>query len=91
MAEKQAAHRQELEKAVIVSNCHAQKTGPIYGFIVCMTAILCGTGLIYVGKNAVGLTVILAALGSLALVFIVGKRKQQQELRAKGDAVTERP
>jgi uncharacterized membrane protein len=83
MAEGQVAHRQELEKTVIASNCHAQKSGPIYGFIVCMTAIVGGVYLIQQGKGASGLAAIISALASLAIVFVYGRTKQQQELKKK--------
>ncbi|MHB8501417.1 MAG: DUF2335 domain-containing protein [Candidatus Acidiferrales bacterium] len=85
MAESQSAHRQRLEKAVVDSNCHAQKLGPIYGFIVCMSAIGGGVYLIQLGKQATGLAAIITALASLSVVFIYGKRKQEQDLKQKAE------
>lgn len=87
MAESQLKHRQGLENKVIESNCKAQRTGPIYGFIVCMTAILGGVYLIHSGKSAEGLTAIITSLASLAGVFIFGKIKQQKELRQKSESL----
>jgi uncharacterized membrane protein len=87
MAERQSEHRQELEKKVIETNCATQRTGPVYGFIICMTAILGGIYLIRVGKSPEGLGSIIAALVSLATVFIVGRVKQQKELREKAESV----
>jgi uncharacterized membrane protein len=87
MAEKQAAHRQELERTVVNTNCHTAKRGPIYGFIICMTAIGGGVYLIQLGKSAAGLASIITALASLSIVFIYGRTKQQQELKQKSDAL----
>lgn len=87
MAENQSQHRQSLEKAVIAANCSTQKTGPIYGFVICMTAILGGVYLIHDGKSAQGLTAIISALSALVLVFVVGKWKQEKELSEKSNAL----
>ncbi len=87
MAENQSQHRQRLEAAVIEANCRAQKHGPIYGFVTCMTAILGGIYLITSGKSVEGLAAIIAALGSLAVVFVVGKQKQKKELQEKAASV----
>jgi uncharacterized membrane protein len=83
MAEKQSQHRQNIEKAVIEANCKAQRIGPIFGFIVCMTAILGGIYLIRLGKSTEGLVAIISAVGSLATVFVFGKHKQKKELDDK--------
>jgi len=81
MAEKQSAHRQELEKKVIATSCHNARLGPILGFIICMTAIGGGIFLIQSGKGAAGLASIVTALASLAVVFVYGRTKQKEELK----------
>jgi len=91
MAENQSKHRQELERIVIDANAHTQKTAPVYGFIICMTAILGGIYLIYLGKSAQGLASIVTALVSLAAVFVIGKLRQKKELNEKSLAVPEPP
>ena len=91
MAENQSRHRQSLETRVVDANCGVQKTGPIYGFIVCMTAILGGIYLIRSGKSPEGLASILGSLGGLVAVFIYGRRKQTKELKEKADAIVPRP
>jgi len=85
MAESQVRHRQSLEQSVIEANCRAQKSGPIYGFVICMTAIVGGVYLVHTGKDAGGLAAIISALASLAFVFIFGKRKQAEELKKKSE------
>ena len=87
MAEKQMQHRHDLEKAVIEANCKTQKRGPIFGFIVSMTAIIGGIYLILQGKNTEGLAAIITALTALAVVFIVGRKQQQKDLENKQKAL----
>jgi uncharacterized membrane protein len=91
MAESQQKHRQELEKQVIDSNCRAQQRGPIFGFIVCMSAIGGGVYLIHTGKDASGLASIITALASLAVVFIYGKTTQRQQLREQATGLVAPP
>jgi len=53
-----------------------------------MTAIVGGAFLIYTGKSAgYGLAAIISALTALAAVLIVGRIKQQAELRKKAEAL----
>ena len=79
MAEGQGGHRQGLERDALNSNISSEKRGQIFGFLVAMTAILCGTVLIALNKDAAGLTAIIAALGALVGTFIYGRYKQDQE------------
>lgn len=83
MAEQQAKHRQNIEKTVIDSNAFVQKVGPFLGFVVAMTAVVGGIILILKGKDGYGLAAIIAALASLAGVFIYGKRQQRKDLDEK--------
>lgn len=87
MAEEQSRHRQHLEKTVVEANCTTQKTGPWLGFIICMTAILGGVYLITLGKSTEGLAAIVFALTALATVFVLGRKKQDRELKQKADAL----
>ena len=85
MAEKQSTHRQELERTVVASNAFVQKVGPFLGFIVAMTAVVGGIQLILRGRDGYGLAAIIAALASLAGVFIYGKSKQRKDLADKAE------
>jgi len=89
MAEEQAAHRQTLEKSVIESNCRSQERGPILGFVVAMTVILIGAGLLWNGRDIAGLTALIAALAAIVVPFVVGKQKQKEELARKRSEVRE--
>jgi uncharacterized membrane protein len=83
MAERQQAHRQEIELDVVTSNTKAQRRGTTYGFILAMTAVLGGIFLIHEGKEVTGIVSIIGALASLVGVFIYGKKKQKKDLDAK--------
>jgi uncharacterized membrane protein len=85
MAEKQANHRQGIERTVIESNAFVQKVGPFLGFIIAMTAVVGGIFLILKGKDGYGLAAIITALASLAGVFIYGKKQQRKELDEKAE------
>jgi uncharacterized membrane protein len=85
MAEKQGDHRRKLETKVVDSNVFVQKVGPFLGFVIAMTVVVGGMFLIVRGKDGYGLAAIIAALGSLAGVFIYGKTKQNRELAAKAE------
>ncbi|MGC1621072.1 MAG: DUF2335 domain-containing protein [Candidatus Acidiferrum sp.] len=85
MAEKQANHRQQIEKTVIDSNAFVQKVGPFLGFIVAMTAVIGGIELVLKGKDGYGLAAIITALASLAGVFIYGKTQQRKNLDDKAN------
>jgi hypothetical protein len=52
-----------------------------------MTAIGSGTYLILHGKSVEGLAAIITALAALAVVFVVGRKKQQEELEKKQKAL----
>jgi len=83
MAERQSAHRQDIEKIVIMSNAHVQKVGPYLGFGVAMTAVVGGIYLMGHGHDGYGLAAVITALASLAGVFIYGKTKQKHDLDEK--------
>ena len=87
MAEQQAAHRQNLEKAVIFANVTIQKWGLGSAFVLAMTAIGGGIWLTAKGMSGAGLTAIISALAALVGVFIYGKSGQKKELREKSEAL----
>jgi uncharacterized membrane protein len=91
MAESQLKHRQELEKQVIGSNCKAQHRGPIYGLIVCLSAIGGGVYLIHSGQSVAGLVSIIGAIGCVTIVFITGKVMQQKQLHDQVTALVAPP
>lgn len=90
MAESQSAHRQELEKAVVLGNVTDAKRGQNYAFVLGVLAILCGSGLIAIGKTVEGLVAIIGALGTLAGIFIWGRLRQEKERQRKREELEPR-
>lgn len=83
MAEEQSAHRQRLESSRMEATNRTERLGQVFGFTISMTAILVGGVLIYVGKNAWGITSILGSLGVLVATFVAGKVTQGRERAEK--------
>lgn len=83
MAERQAAHRQNIELRVVKANTRNQYLGSILGFILCSLAIGGGIYLISTGRNAEGLTSIISALVALVAAFFRGRAGQEKERREK--------
>lgn len=83
LAERQSAHRQELEKTVVNSNCKNERLGTQLGFVLAMSALLGGFYLVAHGMNAAGIAAIIASLAAPAGAFIYGKRNQRQERAEK--------
>lgn len=83
MAERQSAHRQELERNHIGSSSLVERRGQIFAFLITGIAIAGGTYLISIGKDASGLTSIITALAALAATFIYGKHIESKERERK--------
>lgn len=83
MAERQATHRQELEKTAITSNRKRELTGQVFGLVISLSAIACGTWLAMHDKPVAGLGTIIGTVVSLVAVFIYGKYTQKRELDKK--------
>jgi uncharacterized membrane protein len=81
MAERQATHRQDLEKTAITSNRKRELTG--LGLLIALSAIACGTYLAIYDKSVAGLGTIIGTVASLVAVFIYGKYTQKKELDQK--------
>jgi hypothetical protein len=90
MTEKQSPHREALETTILNASIASQKQGSFFGFIISMTAILGGILLIALGKSVQGLVAIISSLTALTVVFVLGKRKQDKELKEKSDALAKR-
>ena len=83
LAEKQSAHRQQLEKTVVDSNCKNERLGTILGFALAMTALLGGFYLVANGMSAAGIAAIITSLAAPAGAFVYGKRQQRRERAEK--------
>ena len=83
MAERQSAHRQDIEKAVIASKSGAETLGVIFAGGIGLLAVGGGIFLIASGKGAGGIVSIITALGALAGAFVYGTRSEREERSSK--------
>lgn len=90
MAERQSAHRQELEKQVVGGGVSAEQRGQWMGFVVAMSALGGGFWLISQGQPAWGIALVVADLAAFAGVFVYGRRSQTQERERKFHRFVER-
>jgi uncharacterized membrane protein len=81
--EKQAAHRQGLERKVVHSNTFCQKLGTISALLIGLAGVGGGIYLIHAGQSGSGLTAFFSTIGSLVGVFIYGKESQKRERQDK--------
>ena len=77
--QEQTHHRIEIEKKVIDSVISNSKRGQIFAFILSLIVIIGGFSLIFLDKNALGITSILGALTALVGTFIYGNKTKQKE------------
>lgn len=84
MAERQSAHREQLEDQVVRGNIASQTRGSYFAFVLALVALLGGFFLIYTGKSAAaGLVAIISSVGSLAAAFAYSKYEQRNERESK--------
>jgi uncharacterized membrane protein len=88
MAERQSAHREDIEKRIIYGNVASQTRSSWFAFIIVIIATLCGTWLIHEGKNGAGLAAIFTPMGGVIAVFFYSKREQKNERIQKSKALT---
>lgn len=79
MAEKQSAHRQNMEKQIIHSETSQGTMGMIFAFFIAITAIAAGVFLIYSGKQVAGLISLLTPVGIIVASFISRKKLDHKE------------
>ncbi len=83
MAEKQADHRQSLEKMVIESNTKDSARGVLFAFILGLVTIVGGVVLAFSGHEWPGALLGSAGLIGLTGVFIYGTRSSKKERAEK--------
>jgi uncharacterized membrane protein len=82
MAERQSAHRQSLEKAVVDGNLASEQRGQTYGLIIGLVVAIGSFILVAYGHSVVGITALIVEIVALVTVFVVGRFRQEAE-RAK--------
>ena len=78
MAEKQQNHRIELEKTAVKSQLSQSKKGQIFGFIITLIIVACGTYLALEGHEKTGMILIGTTLVALAGIFVLGKFRKEK-------------
>lgn len=87
MAERQAAHRQSLEKTFLDSGCRNERAGQLFAGVIAVTGIIAGAVLVNEGKDLAGFTAMLVPLAGIVGSFFYGKRQQQRRLDEKREAL----
>ncbi len=81
--EMQAAHRRQMEAAVIASGTFSQRVGSISGFVLGIMGVGGGVWLTHEGRNLGGFSTVLVTLASLVSIYVSQRRKQSAERAAK--------
>jgi uncharacterized membrane protein len=89
LAERQASHRQELERAVVMSGVKNERFGQILAGVIAMTGIIVGGVLVYFDKSVAGFAAMLAPLATMTAAFFYGKRQQQKRLTQKREVLSD--
>ena len=79
MAEKQQNHRISIETQVIISQNKQSGLGQVFGLIIGLFGISCGTFLAYSGEPTVGGIIAWGTVVSLVSVFVIGKTRQKKK------------
>lgn len=87
MAERQSAHRQELEKMVVQSNCRGERIGQVCGVILAALALIGGIALIFDGKSGPGISILVGDAAVFGGAFIYTRKTQSSERTAKAGAL----
>ena len=83
MAEKQQAHRMNLESMSVSEQLSQSKRGQIFGLIIGLVAILAGTACILMGYEWPGAVIGGGGITGLVSVFVIGKSRQSKSLADK--------
>jgi len=80
---EETGHRRTMESKVIDSSLRSESRGQIFGFVIGMTAVIGGIGLMAFDKSVTGAATSLSALVTLVGVFVWSKRQRSRELNEK--------
>ena len=83
MTENQSNHRISIEDKVITGQLKESKLGQIFGVIIGLTAIICGTICILFDHQISGTIIGGVGLTGLVSVFVIGKTMQKRDLKNK--------
>lgn len=83
LAEKQADHRMELEKKVVLGQVQQSKLGQIFAFLIGIAALIAACYMAYIGKELAASVIGGGGIIGLVTAFIQGKRVQTRSLEEK--------
>lgn len=83
MAERQAQHRQKLEKTVVTGGSLRSNAGLVFGFILSLSFLAASVYLVTQGYAWPGTALGTIDIVGLATVFVIGKREQRIERQDK--------
>lgn len=83
MAEHQNKHRIEIEKAFLVGNMKLERLGVVFGLIIPIAGMICGTIIIISGYAAAGFVSIIATLLPSSGSYVYGKIKSSKEKKSE--------
>jgi uncharacterized membrane protein len=83
MAERQAAHRQKIESAVIEGDLKLQRHGQVMAFSLSGLVAIGGGILLWSGHELGGLAALVTALGVPMGILLVKREQQKRELASK--------
>ena len=89
--EAQSQHRQAAENRVIDSNLRQAERGQQYGFFTMLVAVIAAVFLAMYGHDWLAGTIVTVVLAGGFTAFITGRRKQDQDLANKRQAVANFP
>lgn len=75
-AEENCKHRRRLESAVVGADLRLEVRGQWFAFLLALTALACGIGLMAFGKPIAGASIAIIAVGPVAGMFVWTKRKE---------------
>lgn len=87
MAEKQSAHRQKIEKWVVVGDVLRSCFGLFFGFLIALVGLGGAVFLLYSGKSITGLSLAGGVLASLVSSFIYSSHQKKRELRKRKEEI----
>jgi uncharacterized membrane protein len=79
MAEKQSAHRMDIEKKAIPEDQVQSSKGQLFGFILALTFLVASFSLIAMGHGTEGTILGTFDLVGLVSVFVIGRRQQHKD------------
>jgi uncharacterized membrane protein len=83
MVERQAGHRQYLERKMVEDGSQRANTGMWLGFIIAIVVLAVSAALIWTGYGWQGTVLGSVDVVGLATVFVVGRTEQRREREEK--------